>query len=111
MMLELLPALVPILLVDILKPVLFAMLVFAAGSNRPISNSTAMLVGHTLAYFVAVSGEPAKPLLEEINPLLGRARPPCYVHADLHAELARDPVTKIGFIRTPGWFVQLLAGP
>ncbi|MGI9224188.1 MAG: GAP family protein [Woeseiaceae bacterium] len=53
MMLELLPTLVPILLVDILNPVLFAMLVFAAGSSRPVTNSSAILVGHTLAYFVA----------------------------------------------------------
>jgi threonine/homoserine/homoserine lactone efflux protein len=52
-MLELLPALFPILLVDILNPVLFAVMVFAAGSNRPIINSAAILAGHTLAYFVA----------------------------------------------------------
>ena len=51
-MLELLPTLVPILLVDILNPVLFAVLVFAAGSNRPVTNSSAIVVGHTLAYFV-----------------------------------------------------------
>ena len=50
---DLLPSLVPILLVDILNPVLFAMLVFAAGSSRSVTNSSAMLVGHTLAYFVA----------------------------------------------------------
>lgn len=53
MMPDLLPSLVPILLVDILNPVLFAVMVFAAGSNRPISNSTAILIGHTLAYFIA----------------------------------------------------------
>ena len=53
MMPDLLPSLVPILLVDILNPVLFAMLVFAAGSSRSVTNSSAMLVGHTLAYFVA----------------------------------------------------------
>ena len=52
-MFELLPALFPILLVDILNPVLFAMLVFAAGSSRPVANSSAILIGHTLAYFVA----------------------------------------------------------
>lgn len=52
-MLELLPALFPILLVDILNPVLFAVMVFAAGSNRPVINSAAILAGHTLAYFVA----------------------------------------------------------
>jgi cytochrome c biogenesis protein CcdA len=52
-MFELLPSLAPIFLVDILNPVLFAMLVFAAGSNRAITNSSALLMGHTLAYFFA----------------------------------------------------------
>jgi len=52
-MLELLPALTPILLVDVLNPVLFAMLVFAAGSNRAVANSSALLIGHTLAYLIA----------------------------------------------------------
>jgi cytochrome c biogenesis protein CcdA len=50
---ELLPALFPILLVDILNPVLFAVMVFAAGSNRPIFNSVAILAGHTVTYFIA----------------------------------------------------------
>ena len=44
---------IPILLVDVLNPVLFAILVFAAGSTRPVANSSAILIGHTLAYFVA----------------------------------------------------------
>lgn len=52
-MFALLPTLVPILLVDALNPILFAMLVFAAGSGRPVANSSALLIGHTLAYFVA----------------------------------------------------------
>ena len=52
-MFELLAVLFPILLVDVLNPVLFAMLVFAAGSGRPVGNSSAILAGHTLAYFVA----------------------------------------------------------
>ena len=52
-MFELLPTIFPILLVDILNPVLFAMMVFAAGSKRPVINSSALLLGHTLAYFVA----------------------------------------------------------
>jgi threonine/homoserine/homoserine lactone efflux protein len=50
---ELLAILAPILVVDVLNPVLFAILVFAAGSSRPVANSSAMLLGHTLAYFVA----------------------------------------------------------
>lgn len=52
-MLDLIPKIAPILLVDILNPVLFAMLVAAAGTARPIANSSAMLAGHTLAYFIA----------------------------------------------------------
>ena len=52
-MFELLPTLLPIFLIDFLNPVLFAMLVFAAGSQRGIANSSALLMGHTLAYFVA----------------------------------------------------------
>ena len=52
-MLDLLPAILPILLVDVVNPVLFATLVFAAGTSRSVANSTALLVGHTLAYFVA----------------------------------------------------------
>ena len=52
-MVELLLSLLPILLVDVLNPVLFAMLVFAAGSSKPVTNSGAMLAGHTVAYFIA----------------------------------------------------------
>ena len=48
--------LLPILLVDVLNPVLFAVLVMAAGSSRPVSNSLAILAGHTLAYLVAGIG-------------------------------------------------------
>lgn len=50
---ELLAYLFPILLIDIVNPVLFTVLVFAAGSARPVSNSAAILVGHTVAYFIA----------------------------------------------------------
>ena len=52
-MIELVLTLLPILFVDVLNPVLFAMLVFAAGTARPVANSVAMLSGHTLAYFTA----------------------------------------------------------
>jgi len=41
----------PILLADILNPVLFAFMVYAAGTNRPIVNSCSVLLGHTAAYF------------------------------------------------------------
>lgn len=52
-MTDLLPSLVPILIVDFVNPVLFAIMVFAAGSARPIGNSASLLIGHTLAYFAA----------------------------------------------------------
>ncbi len=52
-MLALLAILLPILLVDVLNPVLFALLVLAAGSERPVLNSSNLLIGHTAAYFVA----------------------------------------------------------
>ncbi len=52
-MLELMPVLIPILLVDAVNPVLFALLVFATATSRPIANSSALLGGHTVAYFAA----------------------------------------------------------
>ncbi len=52
-MIDLFAVILPILLVDLLNPVLFAMMVFAAGSGRPVANSGALLAGHTLAYFIA----------------------------------------------------------
>jgi threonine/homoserine/homoserine lactone efflux protein len=52
-MLELIPSLIPLLIVDILNPVLFALLVVAVGTERPIANSSAFLAGHTIAYFVS----------------------------------------------------------
>jgi cytochrome c biogenesis protein CcdA len=50
---ELWTVLTPILLADIVNPVLFAFLVYAAGTNKPVSTSTALLLGHTAAYFTA----------------------------------------------------------
>jgi len=52
-MLEIWSSLVPILLADVLNPVLFAFMVYAAGSDRPVLNSSMMLAGHTTAYFAA----------------------------------------------------------
>ena len=43
----------PILLTDVVNPVLFAFMVYAAGSNRPVLLSSSMLLGHTAAYFSA----------------------------------------------------------
>lgn len=53
---DLLTVLLPVLLVDVLNPVLFAALLFATGSARPVLNSSAMLAGHTGAYFIAGIG-------------------------------------------------------
>lgn len=50
---DLLPALFPLLLVDVINPVLFALLIVAVGTDRPVVNSSAFLAGHTAAYFLA----------------------------------------------------------
>lgn len=52
-MTELAPTLLPLLLIDILNPVLFAILLMAVATTRPVANSSAMLLGHTVAYFFA----------------------------------------------------------
>jgi len=52
-MTDLWTVLIPILLTDIVNPVLFAFMVYAAGQDRPIINSTSLLLGHTAAYFFA----------------------------------------------------------
>jgi len=49
-MLQLWAVLIPILLTDIVNPVLFAFMVYAVGTDRPVSNSIAALLGHTAAY-------------------------------------------------------------
>jgi threonine/homoserine/homoserine lactone efflux protein len=51
-MYELLAVVTPLLLIDVLNPVLFALLILAAGGGRPVANSSALLLGHTLAYFM-----------------------------------------------------------
>ncbi len=51
-MLELWTVLLPILLTDIVNPVLFAFMVYSVGSNRPLINSCSALLGHTTAYLV-----------------------------------------------------------
>ena len=43
--------LVPILLADVVNPVLFGFIVYAAGTKSPVVTSSAALLGHTLAYF------------------------------------------------------------
>lgn len=50
---EIWAVLIPILLTDVVNPVLFAFLVYAAGTDRPVVLSSFMLLGHTVAYFSA----------------------------------------------------------
>ena len=50
-MLDLWGILLPILLADIVNPVLFAFMVYATSSKRPVLNSSALLLGHTVTYF------------------------------------------------------------
>jgi cytochrome c biogenesis protein CcdA len=52
-MIELLPNLIPLLVVDVLNPVLFALLVLAVGTQKPYANSMSLLAGHTFSYFVS----------------------------------------------------------
>jgi cytochrome c biogenesis protein CcdA len=52
-MIDLLPNLVPLLLIDALNPVLFALMLVAIGTSKPFANSIALLAGHTFAYFVS----------------------------------------------------------
>jgi cytochrome c biogenesis protein CcdA len=52
-MIETLGILIPFLIADVLNPVLFAFMVYAAGTRRPVVTSSAMLLGHTTAYFGA----------------------------------------------------------
>lgn len=40
----------PILLSDVLNPVLFTFMIYAVSSRRPVVTSSAMLIGHTTAY-------------------------------------------------------------
>ena len=51
-MVELFAILLPILVVDILNPVLLGLLIFMAGTKRPVATGFALLCGHTAAYFV-----------------------------------------------------------
>ena len=51
-MIEIWSVLAPILIADVLNPVLFAFMVYAAGTERPILNSCSVILGHTAAYFL-----------------------------------------------------------
>lgn len=50
-MMDIWTVLAPILLADVVNPVLFGFIVYAAGTKLPVVTSSAALLGHTLAYF------------------------------------------------------------
>jgi cytochrome c biogenesis protein CcdA len=52
-MADLWTVLVPIIIADVINPVLFAFMVYAAGTDRPIGNALVVLLGHTTAYLSA----------------------------------------------------------
>jgi cytochrome c biogenesis protein CcdA len=72
-MLDLWAVLLPILLADLINPVLFAFMVYAVGTDRPLSNSLAALLGHTSAYFF--SGVLLALAFEAIKERLANPRP------------------------------------
>jgi cytochrome c biogenesis protein CcdA len=76
-MTELLAVITPLLIIDALNPVLFAVLIYAAGSTRPVANSSAMLVGHTLAYFVV--GLVASTGIEKLSARMDNLQPVDFV--------------------------------
>jgi cytochrome c biogenesis protein CcdA len=51
-MLDVFAVLLPILLADVINPALFAFMVYAVGTDRPLMNANAALLGHTIAYLV-----------------------------------------------------------
>jgi cytochrome c biogenesis protein CcdA len=52
-MIDLFADLIPLLIVDVLNPVLFALMLVAIGTSRPFANSIAFLAGHTASYFAS----------------------------------------------------------
>jgi len=52
-MIDLLPNLIPLLVVDVLNPMLFALMLVAIGTSKPFANSIAFLAGHTASYLVS----------------------------------------------------------
>lgn len=57
--------LIPILLADLLNPVLFGFMVYAAGTRQPIASSSAALLGHTAVYFTV--GILIAPVVEKVS--------------------------------------------
>ena len=52
-MINLIIIFIPILLTDVINPVLLAATIYAVGTDRPYANSLALLCGHTAAYLLA----------------------------------------------------------
>lgn len=52
-MIDLFADLIPLLIVDVLNPMLFALMLVAIGTSKPFANSIAFLAGHTASYFVS----------------------------------------------------------
>jgi len=72
-MLDLLPVFLPILLADIINPVLLAAVIFALGNRKPILFSTMLLTGWLVVYFG--SGIVIAIGLESIMSFLSNPRP------------------------------------
>ena len=72
-MLGLIAVLIPILVTDIINPVLFAAIIFGLGSRQPYLNATLMLLGWFVTYFVV--GIVLALGLESIADFLNNPRP------------------------------------
>ena len=69
--------LIPILLSDVINPVLLAAMVFALGSKRPLLNANAVLFGWLSLYFIA--GIVLALGLESISEFLANPRPMIFI--------------------------------
>jgi hypothetical protein len=58
-MFDLFPIILPLLITDIINPVLLAAVIYSLGSNKPILNSILILPGWFLRYFIAGIAESA----------------------------------------------------
>ena len=72
-MIELIFKLIPILVTDVINPVLLAAVIFALGSNRPYLNSLTILLGWLTVYMI--SGIILALGLEAITGYLSNPRP------------------------------------
>ncbi len=52
-MFDLFPIILPLLITDIINPVLLAAVIYSLGSNKPFLNSIFILLGWFLLYFIA----------------------------------------------------------